>query len=293
MQTVPLVGRREPAPSWLFSIASPKRAAGAHHLAGRAHLRAEDRVDAGELVEREDRFLDREVRRDHLAAHQPSAPVRASARPCSARRSSPAAGRSPSRRTAPCARRAGSPRARRRPRRRPRPGSRTARSSGRRPSAPCAISVVWRRSSSCSAGGSEYGGSEQAESPEWMPACSMCSMMPPIITSVAVADAVDVDLDRVVEEAVEQHRRLLADAAPPRACSARGPCRRARSPSRGRRARSSGARPAGSRSRARAAAPAPRCARCRFGGCFRPSSCSSFWKRSRSSAMSIGRARCR
>ena len=34
-----------------------------------------------------------------------------------------------------------------------------------------AIAIVWRRISSCSAFGSEYGGSEQAESPEWMPAC--------------------------------------------------------------------------------------------------------------------------
>ena len=74
-----------------------------------------------------------------------------------------------------------------------------------------AISAVWRRSSSCRRFGSEYGGSEQAESPEWMPACSMCSMIPPIMTSLAVAEAVDVDLDRVVEEAVEQYRRLLAD----------------------------------------------------------------------------------
>ena len=44
-------------------------AARAHDLAGRAHLGAEDRVDAGELVEREDRFLDREVRRHDLAAN--------------------------------------------------------------------------------------------------------------------------------------------------------------------------------------------------------------------------------
>ena len=57
---------------------------------------------------------------------------------------------------------------------------------------------------------SEYGGSEHAESPECTPACSMCSMMPPITTSVAVAQRVDVDLDRVVEEAVEQHRRIVA-----------------------------------------------------------------------------------
>ena len=36
-------------------------AADAHHFAGRAHLRAEDRIDVLELEEREDRFLDRVV----------------------------------------------------------------------------------------------------------------------------------------------------------------------------------------------------------------------------------------
>ena len=46
-----------------------------------------------------------------------------------------------------------------------------------------AISEVWRRSSSCSAFDSVYGGNEHAESPECTPACSMCSMMPPIIVS--------------------------------------------------------------------------------------------------------------
>ena len=37
----------------------------------------------------------------------------------------------------------------------------------------------------------------------------MCSMMPPITHVVAVADGVDVDLDRVVQEPVEQHRRIV------------------------------------------------------------------------------------
>ena len=51
---------------------------------------------------------------------------------------------------------------------------------------------------------SECGGSTQAESPEWIPASSTCCMMPPIQTSLAVAERVDVDLDRVLEEAVEE-----------------------------------------------------------------------------------------
>ena len=55
-----------------------------------------------------------------------------------------------------------------------------------------------------------YGGSEQAESPEWTPASSMCSMMPPITHVAAVAERVDVDLDGVVEEAVDQHRAVVA-----------------------------------------------------------------------------------
>ena len=38
----------------------------AHHLAGRLHLRAEQRVDAGELGEREHRLLHRDVRRNDL-----------------------------------------------------------------------------------------------------------------------------------------------------------------------------------------------------------------------------------
>ena len=47
---------------------------------------------------------------------------------------------------------------------------------------PWASAAVWRRSSACSSGDRLNGGSEQAESPECTPACSMCSMMPPIST---------------------------------------------------------------------------------------------------------------
>ncbi len=45
-----------------------------------------------------------------------------------------------------------------------------------------AIFTVCSRNSSCSARPSENGGREHAESPECTPACSMCSMMPPIST---------------------------------------------------------------------------------------------------------------
>ena len=71
MTTVPLVGRREPAPSWLFSIASPKVRPTPITSPVDAHLGAQDRVDAGELVEREHRFLDAEVRRDDLGQRLP------------------------------------------------------------------------------------------------------------------------------------------------------------------------------------------------------------------------------
>ena len=49
---------------------------------------------------------------------------------------------------------------------------------------PFAIAIVCSRSACCSSRDSECGGSEHAESPECTPACSMCSMMPPITTSV-------------------------------------------------------------------------------------------------------------
>ena len=57
-----------------------------------------------------------------------------------------------------------------------------------------------------------YGGSTHAESPEWMPASSMCCMTPPITTLLAVGDRVDVGLERILEEAVDEHRPVLGHA---------------------------------------------------------------------------------
>ena len=45
---------------------------------------------------------------------------------------------------------------------------------------PCAIASVARRTFSMSLRPNVTGGSAQAESPEWMPASSMCSMIPPM-----------------------------------------------------------------------------------------------------------------
>ena len=45
---------------------------------------------------------------------------------------------------------------------------------------PWAIASVARRTFSMSLRPSVTGGSAQAESPEWMPASSMCSMIPPM-----------------------------------------------------------------------------------------------------------------
>ena len=104
---------------------------------------------------------------------------------------------------------------------------------------------------------------------------------------LAVADGVDVHLDREVEEAVEQHRAVV------RHLHRRGHVRAqvvlavARSPWRGRRARTTAAPPAGSRSGRRAAPPASSVRAVRFGGWRSPSRSTSCWKRSRSSATSI------
>ena len=57
---------------------------------------------------------------------------------------------------------------------------------------------------------SDWGGSAQAESPECTPASSTCSMMPAMKMSPVVAHRIDVDLDRVFEEAVEQDGPALA-----------------------------------------------------------------------------------
>ena len=53
--------------------------------------------------------------------------------------------------------------------------------------------------------GSEYGGSAHAESPEWMPASSMCSITPPTTTApVLIGNDVDVELDRLGEKFIDQ-----------------------------------------------------------------------------------------
>ena len=53
------------------------------------------------------------------------------------------------------------------------------------------------------------GGTTHELSPEWMPACSMCSMMPPMTTRArCVGERVDVDLRRVLEELVDEDRML-------------------------------------------------------------------------------------
>ena len=49
---------------------------------------------------------------------------------------------------------------------------------------PCAMASVARRTDSMSLRPNVTGGSAHAESPEWMPASSMCSMIPPMYTSV-------------------------------------------------------------------------------------------------------------
>jgi hypothetical protein len=182
-------------------------AAHAHHLTGGAHLRPEDRVDALELGEREDRFLHRVVVRhdflgrallgQRLAGH--------AARGDLGQRHAGGLGHE-------------------------RHGARGTRVHFQqvdgvgtsslvwianwvfiRPTTfrALASSTTWRRSSAWVSADSEYGGSEQDESPECTPASSMCSITPPIRTLPSVGDDVDVALDGVVEEAVQQHRRIV------------------------------------------------------------------------------------
>ena len=97
-----------------------------------------------------------------------------------------------------------------------------------------------------------------------------------------VAESVDVDLDRALEEAVDEDRgsaqRLVAAG-----------CRRARSrrACRARRARRRGGRAPGSRSARRSRAPRPALRAMPHGGTASPSSSQSVPKRSRSSARSI------
>ena len=63
-KTVPLLRQRVARAGLALGERHAERAVDAHHLAGRAHLRPEHRVDVGEAVERQHRFLHR--RRDRL-----------------------------------------------------------------------------------------------------------------------------------------------------------------------------------------------------------------------------------
>ena len=95
-----------------------ERAADAHRLADRLHLRAERPVGAGELLEREARELDDDVVERRLEARRASSPSgrSGSRRACSRRRAAPRPSRSdtrsPSTRARTSARRAGSSRSR-------------------------------------------------------------------------------------------------------------------------------------------------------------------------------------
>ena len=59
--TVPATGSRLPARGLALREGEAERAVDAHDLAGRAHLGSEQRVDVGEPVERQHRFLHRDV----------------------------------------------------------------------------------------------------------------------------------------------------------------------------------------------------------------------------------------
>ena len=62
---------------------------------------------------------------------------------------------------------------------------------------------------------SVMGGRAHAESPEWMPASSMCSMTPARNKICAVVDRIDVDLDGIVEKPVDENRVLGAHLGGP------------------------------------------------------------------------------
>ena len=186
---------RQPAVRGLLALRERARevAVDAHHLAGRAHLRAEHGVDdvallGAEPLERQHGLLhrDRRVRR-HVAAvprgQQPAAISSAIGRADHDPGAPPsrAARRAPSRRTARSARRAGWPRARR-----ARPSA-TANCTFIRPRTPMPCGDRERRVAHLGRSTSRpsvTGGRVQAESPEWMPASSMCSITPPIQSRV-------------------------------------------------------------------------------------------------------------
>ena len=168
-----------PTASHALAKAPPKRGEIAHHLAGRLHLRAEQGVFARELLEGEDGRLDEEVHGIALG-RQPRA-RRATPPPRAAPRPAPSERRSPWTRTEPCARRAGSP-----PERRARSALRgeldvdeaADRSAPGEPAR--RVAHLGRAAPECTF----QAGSTEKESPEWIPASSMCCWMPPIQVSV-------------------------------------------------------------------------------------------------------------
>ena len=103
----------------------------------------------------------------------------------------------------------------------------------------------------------------------------------------AVVEHVDVDLDGVVEEAVDEHRVLGRGDGRPLDVAAAGSRRRRRSPCRARRARTTAARAPGSRSPWRSRPPRPRCRPCRAWAPAGSASCSTRPNAPRSSARSI------
>ena len=112
-------------------------------------------------------------------------------------------------------------------------------------------------------------------------------MMPPMTTSCAVAEGIDVDLDGLVEELVDQDRVLRARPRRHASCIAQLVRRRRRSPWPARPGRRRDAPPPGSRCGRRPSPPPRRSGPVPFSGCLRSSLCSRAWKRSRSSARSM------
>ena len=107
----------------------------------------------------------------------------------------------------------------------------------------------------------------------------------------AVVEHVDVDLDGVVEEAVDEHRVVGARDRRALDVAATGSRRRRRSPCRARRARTTAARAPGSRSRGRSRPPRARCRRCRAWAPAGSASCSTRPNAPRSSARSMASGR--
>ena len=215
--TVPL--GRQAAVRGILALRERRRevAVDAHDLAGGAHLRAEHRVDdvallGAEALERQHGLLhrDRRVQRHARAVALGQQPLGRSARRCvradhdAATPPWRAGCRAPSTRTAPCGSPAGSPRARRA---RPAPIANCTLSRPRTPTPSAMREGRVAHPVDVGRGRASRAAACSAESPEWMPASSMCSMTPPMYSSVAVVERVDVDLDRVVEEAVDQQRR--------------------------------------------------------------------------------------